>query len=84
MHIHPSSVLEGPISADRPWWPRAPWPAVPAADSAPPPRPTDPGVRTELVERIRREIEAGTYETPQKWQIALDRLLDDLERADET
>lgn len=82
MHIHPSNVLEGPVSGRRPWWPRAPRPAAPAADSAPPPRPTDSGVRTELVERIRRAIEAGTYETPEKWQIALDRLLDDLERDD--
>jgi hypothetical protein len=36
-------------------------------------------IRTELVERVRREIAAGTYETPDKWEIALSRLLDRLE-----
>ncbi len=35
-------------------------------------------IRTELVERVRREIAAGTYDTPQKWEAALDRLLDGL------
>jgi hypothetical protein len=33
-----------------------------------------------LVERVRREIAEGVYETPEKWEQALDRLLDDLER----
>ncbi len=31
-------------------------------------------VRQELVERVRREIADGVYETPEKWQAALDRL----------
>jgi hypothetical protein len=46
------------------------------------PRPTpapDPEVRTELVERVRREIAAGVYETPEKWAVALERLLERLE-----
>jgi hypothetical protein len=30
--------------------------------------------RAALVERIRREIAAGTYETPEKWEAALERL----------
>ena len=34
--------------------------------------------RTELVERVRKEIAAGTYDTPEKWEAALDRLLDRL------
>ena len=37
-----------------------------------------PEVRRDLVERIRAEIEAGAYETPEKIEIAIDRLLDDL------
>jgi anti-sigma28 factor (negative regulator of flagellin synthesis) len=37
-----------------------------------------PGVRTELVKRIRAEIEAGTYETPEKLERAVERLLDEL------
>jgi hypothetical protein len=34
----------------------------------------EPPFRSELVERIRREIAAGTYETPEKWERALERL----------
>jgi anti-sigma28 factor (negative regulator of flagellin synthesis) len=37
--------------------------------------------RTELIERVRAEIAAGAYETDEKWEIALDRLLDRLEQA---
>ena len=32
-------------------------------------------IRQDLVDRIRREIAAGTYETPEKLQAALERLL---------
>jgi negative regulator of flagellin synthesis FlgM len=35
-------------------------------------------IRLELVERVRREIQEGTYDTPEKWEIALDRLADRL------
>ena len=37
-------------------------------------------IRKDLVERVRREIEAGTYDTPDKWHAALDRLLDNMEQ----
>lgn len=33
------------------------------------------GIRFELVNRIKAEIAAGTYETPDKMDIALDRLV---------
>jgi hypothetical protein len=36
-------------------------------------------IRVDLVERIRREIADGTYDTPEKWEIALDRLLNQLD-----
>ena len=39
-----------------------------------------PRLRWDLVVRIRREIEAGTYETPEKWELALSRLQEDLEQ----
>jgi anti-sigma28 factor (negative regulator of flagellin synthesis) len=42
----------------------------------------DPDIRTELVERVRREIAAGTYDTPEKWAVALERLLERLEKDD--
>jgi hypothetical protein len=39
----------------------------------------DSDIRADLVERVRREIEAGTYDTPDKWAAALDRLLERLQ-----
>ena len=42
-------------------------------------RRSSPDIRRELVERIRREIAEGTYDTPEKWELALERLLDRLE-----
>jgi negative regulator of flagellin synthesis FlgM len=36
------------------------------------------GIRQDLVDRIRGEIAAGTYETPGKLDVALDRLLDEI------
>lgn len=35
-------------------------------------------IRSELVARVRSEIAAGTYETPEKLDAALDRLLDEI------
>lgn len=35
-------------------------------------------IRADLVARIRAEIAAGTYETQEKLEIALDRLLDEI------
>ena len=37
------------------------------------------GIRQDLVERVRREIAEGTYETPEKWEAALDRLAGDVD-----
>ncbi len=37
-----------------------------------------PDVRAGLVARVKQEIKAGTYETPEKIDIAAERLLDDL------
>jgi hypothetical protein len=37
-----------------------------------------PQVRTELVDKIRNQIKTGTYETPAKWDQALDNLIEDL------
>jgi len=35
----------------------------------------DPGIRHDLVARVRREIAAGTYDTPEKLDLALARML---------
>jgi negative regulator of flagellin synthesis FlgM len=37
-----------------------------------------PEVRTELVARVKKEIEAGTYETPERIDAAIDKLMEDL------
>ncbi|MCS6852265.1 MAG: flagellar biosynthesis anti-sigma factor FlgM [Gemmataceae bacterium] len=75
MHAHGPSCLPGPITRSRDWWSQTPPPKPPRRR---PPR-ADGAIRTELVERVRREIAAGTYETPEKWAIALDRLWADLQ-----
>lgn len=79
MHTHGSSCLVGPVRGTRGWWSEL----GKRSDVAPLPRKAGrrkkaAGVRTELVERVRKEIAAGTYDTPAKWQAALDRLLDSL------
>lgn len=38
-----------------------------------------PDVRTDLVERVRSEIAAGTYETPERLEGALAGLIEDLD-----
>ena len=37
-----------------------------------------PDVRADLVARVKGEIEAGTYETPERIDAAVEKLLDDL------
>lgn len=37
-----------------------------------------PDVRTDLVERVRHEIEGGAYETPERIEGAVGKLLNDL------
>ena len=37
-----------------------------------------PEIRQEKVARIRAEIEAGTYETPERLEATIDRLLEEL------
>ena len=37
-----------------------------------------PEIRIELVERIKAEIAAGTYESPEKLEIAVNKLMEEL------
>ena len=37
-----------------------------------------PDVRADLVARVKAEIEAGTYETPDRIEVAVARLMEDL------
>jgi hypothetical protein len=66
MHNHGPNCLEGPISRGRRCWAR------------PKRSPAEAAIRHDLVARVRREIAAGTYDTPEKWEAALDRLCDRL------
>ncbi|GBD36468.1 hypothetical protein HRbin36_01593 [bacterium HR36] len=53
------------------------WNEPPRAMSVPlSPSGADRPVRHELVARVRRAIQAGTYETPEKWAITVRRLLE--------
>jgi hypothetical protein len=73
MYRHTPSCLRGPLSRDRAWWRR------PARESTAPRatrlRACAGGIRAALVARVRREIAAGSYDTPEKWDIALNRLM---------
>jgi hypothetical protein len=40
---------------------------------------TIPPERQELIDRVRGEIAAGTYDSQEKWEAALDRLLERLD-----
>jgi negative regulator of flagellin synthesis FlgM len=37
-----------------------------------------PEIRADVVARVKSEIQAGTYETPHRLDLAMDRLLDEL------
>jgi len=67
MYTHGPSCLEGPVSRKRRGWKRA----ARREEGAP--------VRVNLVERVRKEIAAGTYDTPAKLDAALERLQQSLE-----
>ena len=81
MHSHPASCLRGPVSHTSPSWPRASTESGQSAidDNEPLAASGDPNIRWELVQRIRREIAEGVYDTPEKMEQALARLLEKLE-----
>ena len=71
MQTHLASRLPGPITGQREWW------LLNVDDSVP--DLSDPDIRADLVRRIRREIAAGTYDTPEKMERALRRLLEEMD-----
>lgn len=92
MHRHGPNSLYGPVTRERGWWlgsedectdavlmghcnERTDTMEQPVGETPLP----DLEIRHDLVARIRREIAAGTYETPEKWNIALDCLFQQLE-----
>jgi hypothetical protein len=90
MHEHGPDELYGPVRGTAAWWRGMGAPSVQPYEGTPiqaKPRKKRKQsnkdakpIRAELVERIRHEIAAGTYETQEKWEAALDCLLDRLER----
>jgi hypothetical protein len=62
MILHGPCTLEGPVTKDCPWW------AQPKRQRA------ATGIRADLVARVKREIAEGTYDTPERWEAALDQL----------
>jgi hypothetical protein len=79
MFRHGPSCLEGPVSRALAIGSPKPSPLGDAGDSGEPSSSSDPSrpvstIRTELVERVRRAIAAGHYETAEKWQAALELL----------
>ena len=89
MYNHPPSTLAGPVTQTRPWWADdetvltslAPSVCCEEATMNHPDEsdPRERPIRWDLVDRVRREIADGTYETPEKWDFALDRLMDRVE-----
>jgi hypothetical protein len=67
MYWHSPVGLRGPVTRARTWW------NVPAAER----NTADVGeeIRADLVARIRQEIAEGRYDTDEKWDAAVERLL---------
>ena len=86
MHEHGPDELQGPVRGTSAWWQGTGATSEQPVDGTPIEQPLGKKkkdarpIRTELVARIRKEIAAGTYDTQEKWEAALDRLLDRIER----
>jgi hypothetical protein len=65
------------VSRARRCWKKGPARAKESTRRGGRPTPASPetDIRHDLVARVRAEIAAGTYDTPDKWQAALDRFL---------
>jgi len=72
---HGASCLQGPIAEPCARWQQADVESVFSADCDD----NNKEIRHDLVARVRRAIADGTYDTPEKMDIALQRLLEDLE-----
>ena len=76
-----STCLQGPHLPARLLRPSRPAVRKGLCQSGTAPEARDPFVRYELVARVRREIAAGTYDTPEKLDIALSRMMERLDLA---
>lgn len=63
---HDPTCLAGPFTKERSWWSASPdVPGVVEDDAS------NTDIRVDLVQRTRAAIEAGTYDTPDKLEIAV-------------
>ena len=80
---HGPSDYTGPLRGTTAWWhgrqDASHAPGQPFDTNSQTPPQADGSMRHDLIQRVRREISAGTYDTPEKWQAALDRMLERLE-----
>ena len=77
--MHQHKCLEGPVRGSPGWWQELGKLSEPV-EVLPPKkkRGKKSVIRRDLVARVKKEIAAGTYDTPEKWEATLDRLLDHL------
>jgi hypothetical protein len=73
MYTHVLLGLEAPASCPQPGWLVACSEEACGEEEGPVSGPEE--IRWDLVARVRGEIASGTYETEEKWEAALDRLL---------
>jgi len=76
--MHQHKCLEGPVRGTPGWWQELGKRSQTAELPAKKKRKKTTGIRHDLVARVKKEIAAGTYDSPEKWEATLDRLLDHL------
>ncbi len=79
MFRHGATCPSGPVSRARVWWIKSAVEVETAESLSPAASAPGEDVRHDLVARVRREIAEGTYDTPEKWETAVARLLNRLE-----
>ena len=72
MFKHGPSTISGPVSRTRKKWKSQPKTVAKRKNESAP-------IRQHLVNRVRQEIAAGTYDTPEKFEKALDKMLGELD-----
>ena len=75
MFRHGATCLAGPVSKGRVWWISSIVEVETTQDTAKAANVPEEEIRHDLVDRVRREIAEGIYDTSDKWEIALERLL---------
>ena len=72
MFKHGPSTISGTVSRTGKKWKSQPKAVAKRKNEGAP-------IRQDLVSRVRQEIAAGTYDTPEKFELALDKMLGELD-----